>query len=77
MEQKKKNQNKESRKLRIEKIKNIVIMVSKAGRKASYKKVIAEFCLEEGTSRRITKEYLDLLIDSGQIKLEGDELTPK
>ena len=65
---------KKERMERISKIKNIILIVSKHGEKASYKKVLAEFCLQEGITKRTCKEYLDLLIDSGQIIQEGDNL---
>ena len=71
------NKLKKLRMERIDKIKNIIVIVSRQGQKASYKKVIAEFCLEEGVSKRTCKEYLDLLIDSGKVILEKDELTTK
>ena len=65
----------EERRTRINNIKGIIIRVSKSGKKSSYKKIIAEFCLIEGLSRRTIKEYVDLLIDSGQVIRNGDELT--
>jgi len=75
-EQKKETINlKEQRIGRINKIRNMIIKVSNAGKKTSYKKIIAGFCLDEGLSKRTIKEYVDLLIDSEQVKKEGDELS--
>ena len=71
------NYRKEIRKDRINKIKEIISIVSRNGRKASYRLITAEFCLSEGLSKRIVKEYLDLLVESGQVIREGDELSPK
>ena len=64
----------ELRKNRISKIKSLIDeLIEKCG-KCSYNKIIAEFCISEGLSRRIVKEYVDLLVDSGQIIKEGDKL---
>jgi len=71
----KKDKQKELRKGRIDKIMNIILIVSKQGQKVSYKKVLAEFCLQEGLSKRTVREYLDLLIDSERIIRDGDKLT--
>jgi len=57
---------------RIRKIKDVIYKVSGEGGKLNYNKIIADFCLQEGLSRRTVKEYIDLLIDSGQIKKDGD-----
>jgi len=65
---------KELRRDRIDRIKNIISIVSRNNRKASYKKIIAEFCLSEGLSKRIVKEYLGLLVEAGQVIRNGDEL---
>ena len=59
---------------RISKIKDKIYNSTIKGEKGSYKKIIAEFCISEGLSKRTVKEYVDLLIDSGQIIKEGDKL---
>ena len=69
------SKNKENRKERIEEIKKIIFVVGTHGEKTSYTKIIAEYCLKEGLSKRTVKEYLDLLVDSGQVIKEGDSLS--
>ena len=61
---------------RINKIKSIIWLVSSQGKISSYKKLVAEFCLSEGLAKRTVMEYLDLLVDSGQVRRNGDELQP-
>lgn len=69
------NRAKQLRISRINQIESIIKQATREGKPIDYKKLIAEFCLREGISKRTIKEYLSLLIDSSRIKNSKGNLT--
>jgi len=58
----------------IEKIRQTFIEADKKGVGLMMHVLISEICINNGASRRIACEYIQILIDSGFIRRNGDEL---
>ena len=64
----------EERLRRMNKLFSLIVKCDNAGKPASKKTLIAEFCCQTGTWEGRVKEYLRLFEESGRIEVAGDRI---
>lgn len=65
------------RRVVIQRMKNTIVQCSKDGLLLDEEKLIARICIDTGIARRTAREYVNLLVVSGEILRENKKLFTK